>query len=179
MIVFFGPAGAGKSMQGQILAARHGWRWISAGNLLRESKDQEIRETIARGDLVNPEQIGALMIKAINDAERNGVDVILDGWPRSLEQAKMLTEYERNGGAKLTAAVLITVPKEEIMARMKIRGRSDDMNPAALQKRLEIFANNMQPLLDYYDSEGVKVVKINGVGTVGKIHDEIEEALES
>ena len=56
MIVFFGPAGAGKSVQGQILAARHGWRWLSSGQLLRDSRDPEIAELMRTGALVGSDQ---------------------------------------------------------------------------------------------------------------------------
>ena len=50
MIIFFGPAGAGKSVQGQILSARHGWRWLSAGQLLRDSKDPELLKVMSTGE---------------------------------------------------------------------------------------------------------------------------------
>ena len=55
MIVFFGPAGAGKSVQGQMLAARNGWRWLSAGQLLRDTRDPELFAQMRTGGLVDPE----------------------------------------------------------------------------------------------------------------------------
>jgi adenylate kinase len=51
MIVFFGPPGAGKSVQGQLLAARQGWRWLSTGQLLRDTKDPEIAKILLSGKL--------------------------------------------------------------------------------------------------------------------------------
>ena len=66
MIVFFGPAGAGKSVQGQILAARFGWRWLSAGQLLRDSKDIEVLKQMRTGNLVTTETVNRLMGEALN-----------------------------------------------------------------------------------------------------------------
>ena len=63
MIIFFGPAGAGKSVQGQILAARHGWRWMSAGQLLRDTHDPELIRQMQSGDLVPPETINRITAK--------------------------------------------------------------------------------------------------------------------
>ena len=54
MIVFFGPAGAGKSVQGNLLAARNDWRWLGAGQLLRDSKDPELLAQMSTGQLVDP-----------------------------------------------------------------------------------------------------------------------------
>lgn len=81
MIVFFGPAGAGKSVQGQILAARFGWRWLSAGQLLRDSKDIEVLKQMRTGNLVTTETVNRLMGEALNRA-CDIPNVILDGFPR-------------------------------------------------------------------------------------------------
>ena len=92
MIVFFGPAGAGKSVQGQILAARHGWRWLSSGQLLRDSRDPEIMEQMRKGALVSTEQTNKVITEALDRAEN--IEVILDGFPRKLDQAEWLHETQ-------------------------------------------------------------------------------------
>ena len=81
MIIFFGPAGAGKSVQGQILAARHGWRWLSAGQLLRDTRDPEVMECLRSGELVPVETISRVMDTALANAG-DIHKVILDGFPR-------------------------------------------------------------------------------------------------
>ena len=81
MIVFFGPAGAAKSVQGQILAARFGWRWLSAGQLLRDSKDIEVLKQMRTGNLVTTETVNRLVGEALNRA-CDIPNVILDGFPR-------------------------------------------------------------------------------------------------
>ena len=92
MIVFFGPAGAGKSVQGQMLAARNGWRWLSAGQLLRDTRDPELFAQMRTGGLVDPEKVNKLIGEALDRAK--DIDrVVLDGYPRQLAQAKWLIEH--------------------------------------------------------------------------------------
>src|ERR671933_3055320 len=93
MIVFFGPAGAGKSVQGQLLAARNGWRWLSAGQLLRDTHDIEVIKEMQSGQLVKTETVNKLMGEALRRA-KNIDRVILDGFPRQLSQAKWLIETQ-------------------------------------------------------------------------------------
>ncbi len=82
MIVFFGPAGAGKSVQGQILSARHGWRWLSAGQMLRDTHDHDLIRDMQSGNLVDEQRVNTIMrngLKASADLEH----VILDGYPQA------------------------------------------------------------------------------------------------
>ena len=97
MIVFFGPAGAGKSVQGQILAARHGWRWLSAGQLLRDSRDLEVMEQMRAGKLVSPELTYQIISESLERAQ-DIEGIILDGFPRMLEQAKWLQDNKTKHG---------------------------------------------------------------------------------
>ena len=125
MIIFFGPAGAGKSVQGQILSARHGWRWLSAGQLLRDSRDPELLKEMSSGDLVSEERVN----QVVKDALVNSKDidkVILDGYPRQLGQAKWLVETEPEHEHSIQMVVVLEVPKSEIERRLHVRGRVDD-----------------------------------------------------
>src|SRR6476660_1363675 len=97
MIVFFGPAGAGKSVQGQMLAARQGWRWLSAGQLLRDTRDPELFAQMQTGGLVDPAKVNALMGDAIARAT-NINRVIIDGFPRQMAQAEWLVESKAHHG---------------------------------------------------------------------------------
>ena len=179
MIVFFGPAGVGKSMQGQMLAARHGWRWLSAGNLLREkSSDPEIAKMLTTGNLLPPQIVNRVVLTATDLAHSEGVRVILDGYPRSLDQANKLTDHETKRASRIgvNIAIVISAPAEEIFKRLAIRGRMDDA-PDTIAHRLEVYKQETEPVLNYYRELGVPVVEIDGVGTVGEVHDRIEEAL--
>jgi len=110
MIVFFGPAGAGKSVQGQLLAARNDWRWLSAGQLLRDTRDAEVLEAMQSGQLVDTDKVSELMGEAIKRAG-NISRVILDGFPRQFSQAEWLIENKSHHGRDIQLVVVLEVPK--------------------------------------------------------------------
>ncbi|MFZ1360731.1 MAG: nucleoside monophosphate kinase [Candidatus Saccharimonadales bacterium] len=175
MIVFFGPAGAGKSVQGQMLAARNGWRWLSAGQMLRDTHDMELISEMQTGKLVNSERVNQLMGEAIRRSL--SIDnVILDGFPRELSQAKWLIENKSHHGRDIKLIVVLEVPKSELLKRLEVRGRADD-TPEAIDERLRLYRTEMYPVLGYFTEEGVNIVHIDGVGTVGQVHDRIMEEL--
>lgn len=177
MIVFFGPAGAGKSVQGQMLAARNGWRWLSAGQMLRDTRDLELMKQMQTGQLVDPEKVNDLMGEAIRRAE-NIDRVILDGFPRQMSQAKWLIEHKSHHGRDIQLVVVLEVPKSELLKRLEVRGRVDD-TPEAIDERLRIYRTEMYPILSYLTEQHVNIVHIDGVGTVGQVHDRITEELEA
>lgn len=137
MIVFFGPAGAGKSVQGQMLAARHGWRWLSAGQLLRDTHDMELIKEMQTGGLVNPERVNELMGEALKRA--TNIDrVIIDGFPRQLSQAKWLIDSQSTHQRSVGLVIVLEVPRSELLKRLEVRGRADD-TPEAIDERLKIY----------------------------------------
>ena len=177
MILMFGPAGAGKSLQGQILAARHNWQWISVGAVLREQSDPAIKEALAHGDLLPGEVTNKLVAERLN-RESDLSTVILDGYPRSLDQAEALVDYlGKRGNGAIDLVIVLDVGREEILRRLAKRGRSDD-TPDAIAKRLDIFAEKGQEILDYLTDQDVWVERVAGNRTVGQVHDQIEEVVE-
>ncbi len=177
MIVFFGPAGAGKSVQGQMLAARMGWRWLSAGQLLRDTHDPEIIEGLQTGQLVSHDMIIRIMgeaLKRATDVDR----VILDGFPRKLEQAQWLIDSQPEHNRSVGVVVVLEVPREELLKRLHIRGRADD-TPEAIDERLNIYRQEMYPILAYFTEQNIPVVHVDGVGSVGQVHDRIAQELTS
>lgn len=171
MIAFFGPAGAGKSVQGQMLAARMGWRWLSSGQLLRDTRDPKLLEYLQTGKLVSDEMVIGIFKEALKHAAEVP-NVILDGFPRKLTQARWLIESQADHNQKIDLAIVVEVPREELLRRMAIRGRADD-TPEAIDERLNIYRKEMYPILGYLTEQGIPVVHIDGVGTVGQIHDRI------
>lgn len=177
MIVFFGPAGAGKSVQGQILAARHGWRWLSSGQLLRDSRHPEIAEQMRKGALVSSDQINEVIADALERAK--DIDqVILDGYPRKLEQAQWLIETQPRHERSIGIAIVLEVPRAELEKRLKVRGRIDD-TAEVIEERLNIYRQEIYPILTYLTEQKVRIAHIDGTGTVGEIHDRIEAELEA
>ncbi len=177
MIIFFGPAGAGKSVQGQLLSARHGWRWLSAGQLLRDSKDPELLNIMSTGKLVSSEVTNKLMGEAIKRSHDIS-HLILDGYPRDMSQAKWLIENKTHHGRDIQLIIVVEVPKSELLKRLAIRGRADDV-PEVIDERLRIYRKEMYPILSYFTEQNVNIVHIDGVGTVGQVHDRIVEEIEA
>ncbi|MCL2451726.1 nucleoside monophosphate kinase [Candidatus Saccharibacteria bacterium] len=180
MILLFGSAGSGKSTQGQILAERYDWKWLSTGQMFRESNDPEVMGYVNRGELV-PDEITNKVLVAALDAnsvcgEKGGV--ILDGYPRKLEQVKFLLSYSRNrcGNNNINLVVMIDVDKDEVLKRMALRGRDDD-TPEEIEKRLGIYHAAIDPILDYLEQENVPVVHIDGVGEIEEIQGRIRAVL--
>jgi len=177
MIVFFGPAGAGKSVQGQMLAARNGWRWLSAGQLLRDTHDIDLIKEMQTGKLVPTEKVNELMNDALKRAQ-NVSNVILDGYPRQLSQAKWLIDSRENHQHDIQLVVVLEVPRSELLKRLEVRGRVDD-TPEAVDERLKIYRTEMYPILSYLTEMNVRITHIDGTGTVGQVHDKIMEELEA
>lgn len=177
MIIFFGPAGAGKSVQGQLLAARNNWRWLSAGQLLRDTHDVELIKEMQTGALIDPVRVNAIMADALQRA-KNIDRVILDGFPRRLDQAEWLIESQPNHQRDIKLVVVLEVPMSELMKRLEVRGRADDV-PEVINERLRIYRTEMYPILSYFTEQGVNIVHIDGTGSVGQVHDRIMEELEA
>lgn len=177
MIVFFGPAGSGKSVQGQILAARQGWRWLSSGQLLRDSHNIEIIEGLQSGKLTSTATVNKIVGEALARA-KNVDKVILDGYPRLLEQAEWLVNSQSEHGQAISLAFVIEVPRAELMKRLEVRGRNDD-TPDAIDERLKIYRQEVYPILNYLTEKNIPISHIDGTGTVGQVHDKIIEELEA
>lgn len=178
MIVFFGPAGAGKSVQGNLLAARNDWRWLGAGQLLRDSKDPELLKRMSTGKLVEPEIVNRIMGEALSRANDKVHKVILDGYPRQLAQAEWLFESKEHHGRNIELVIVLEVPRSELLRRLEIRGRMDD-TPEIIDERLKIYRQEMYPVLNYLNEKGVRIAHIDGTGSVGQVHDRIMEEIES
>ena len=175
MILLFGPTGAGKSMQGQMLAIRQGWKWLSTGEMLRQSTDEEVIATLKSGELVSDELTYQVFEEAVQDARsKNYPNIIIDGFPRTREQAAWLDEYMAKMGEKIDVVVVLEVPEAEIMARLEKRHRMED-TPETIAKRMTIYRQKMYPVLGIFAEAGVRIVHLDGTGTAGEVHDRIFE----
>lgn len=177
MIIFFGPAGAGKSIQGQMLSARHGWRWLSTGQMFRDTKDEAIHKILASGNLIDNETTYKVVQEALDNA-RDIDQLILDGFPRTLEQAEWMVESHESLGRKIESIIVLEVPESEIMRRLAIRGRKED-TPDVIANRMNIYRKEMYPILSYFAEQQIRIVHIDGTGTVGEVHDRIQAELEA
>ncbi|MEP7020777.1 MAG: adenylate kinase [Pseudonocardiales bacterium] len=162
-LLLIGPPGSGKGTQGERLAQRLDLEHIAAGDLLRAEVDgqtplgRRVAEMMQRGDLV-PDAIilGLLMPKVLAAADANGY--LLDGFPRSVEQAVEARKLADQAGAGPDAVIYLDAPRDELMrrilARAETEGRADD-NPTTVANRLEVFDEATRPLVDYYRDRGM------------------------
>ncbi len=177
MIIFFGPAGAGKSVQGQILAARHSWRWLSAGQLLRDTHDSKLINEMQTGDLVESGRVNDIIGDALGRSK--DIDhVILDGFPRQLVQAKWLIDSQPQHQRSIALAVVLEVPRDDLLKRLTLRGRKDD-EPEIIEERLKVYRQEIYPILTYLTEQNIRIAHIDGTGTVGQVHDRIEAELKA
>lgn len=177
MILMFGPAGAGKSLQGQFIALRHNWTWLSAGQVLRDAHNPEIDKLMRTGALLPEDMVNHVVLRKL-DEQFDLDQLILDGYPRSLGQAKALSEYSRKrfGHDCVDLIIALDVSEREILKRLALRGRMDD-SEAVVKHRLSVYHDQTQPLLDYFAERKVPVVVVDGNGKPGETFDRIEEVL--
>lgn len=170
-------------MQGQMLAVRQGWKWLSTGQMLRDSDDPEVIEVLKSGELVSDELTYEVFAKAIEDARANNfAQIIVDGFPRTKEQAAWLADYMENHHETIDIVIVLEVPESEIMARLEKRHRMED-TPETIAKRMNIYRQKMYPVLGTFAEDGIKIVHLDGTGTAGEVHDriydEVFETIES
>lgn len=177
MILFFGPPGSGKSVQGKLLVERNGWQWLSTGDLFRNSRDPEVLERLATGELIDDELTNKVLDKAIQNV-KSDLPIVLDGYPRNLEQVEWLANYLPGHGRKIECVILFEVPREELISRLAGRGRAED-TPDVINRRLDIYQEKTSPVVDHYRNNGISVIAIDGTGAVNDVHQRIQEAVNS
>jgi len=162
-VLLIGPPGSGKGTQGDRLATRLGIEHLAAGDLLRAEVRQgtplgrQVADIMQRGELV-PDLVilSLLMPRVLAAAEASGY--LLDGFPRSVEQAREARKLAAQAGAGPDAVVYLDAPREElvrrILARAGVEGRADD-NPETVENRLRVFDEATAPLVDHYRDRGL------------------------
>lgn len=183
VILLMGPPGAGKGTQGDKLARARRLHKLSTGDMLRhhvrEQTDlgKQAKQLMDAGDLV-PDGLIVDMVEATVD-ELDEVRVLLDGFPRTTAQAEALDALLARHQASLTAALLLEVPQEQLIARLLKRaqdeGRSDD-NETTIRNRMNVYNGQTKPLVDYYDGHGV-LRRIDGEGSVEAVFARISGVL--
>jgi len=164
MIILFGLAGSGKGTQSKALAEILGWRTFSVGQVIRDTG--EYAAVIDKGNLIPDEDVIRLMTRQIEKAEAEGFDVILDGYPRTEYQAKWLMDHM---AGKIDGAIILEVPKEELYDRLALRGRDDDKEKESIDRRFEIFEQNICSILPQLEAKNIPIERVNGVGEIDEV----------
>ncbi len=165
-VVLLGPPGAGKGTQAQKLSEKLGIPQISTGDLFRKNIGDgtplglEAKRYLDAGDLVPSELTNKLVEDRITQPDA-GQGFILDGYPRSVEQAEALDEMLTKRNAKLDAVLEFVVSEEELFTRLKARGRADDTEEV-IHNRMQVYRDETQPLLEYYRDNNLQTVDAVG-----------------
>lgn len=210
IVVLTGAPGAGKGTQAELLAKREGYRKLSTGDALRKhvKEGTEVGKVaaglMARGLLV-PDDVLFGIIRAELTAARADEVILLDGYPRNLDQAAALESLRQTQAVK--GVVQLDVPREELIQRLsgrrvcggcgatyhvvenppQLAGRCDkcgqavtqrvDDNPDSVAVRLDVYTQSTRPILDYYGKKGlVKLVK--GSGDLEAIYKDLKSVIQ-
>ena len=178
-LVLVGPPGAGKGTQAVLLSEKLGIPHISTVDLFLANTGEgaelglEAKSYMDAGNLVPTEITNRMVDARLDDADaQNGF--LLDGFPRSVEQADALKEMLAKRGVKLDAVIEFQVDEDTVVERMLARGRADDTEDV-IRNRMSVYRRETEPLIDYYKDI---LLPINAVGTVEEIHDRTMAALQ-
>lgn len=173
-ILLIGPQGSGKSTQGKLLAEYLQVPYISTGDIFRQiaSQDSEqgkkIKQIIESGNLVDDQTTAGLLKKRIEQDDCSQ-GFVIDGYPRNLEQVSLVPTLN------FDKVLYINVLEQEVVERLLKRGRIDDTEEG-VKRRLNLYHQQTQPLLDYYKSKGI-LVEVNGKGDIKAVQDEIKKSI--
>ena len=184
-MLLLGPQGAGKGTQAKRISAEYGIPHIASGEILRAEMNADtnlgrrVKDVYDRGDLVSDD----LMIELIrNRLEQPDTEpgFILDGFPRTTVQAEALDSMFADIGRNFSVAFALQIPDEVAFERLRKRaeleGRPDDTDEA-IQRRLDNYHRETEPLIEYYRTRG-NLVPIRGDRSENQVFSDIQQALE-
>jgi adenylate kinase len=184
-VLLIGPPGAGKGTQATRIAEHFDLARIATGDLLREevAKGTELgqvaRQYMDQGDLVPDELVIQLTRNRMLEASEEEGGYVLDGYPRTLAQAEAAYRWAMAKGIPFDLTLYFEIEEQELLARLAGRAREEhrsDDTEETVRHRLEVFANQTYPLVDYYQRRGI-LVRINAVGPIDAISEQIFASL--
>jgi adenylate kinase len=184
-VLLLGPQGSGKGTQAKRIEAEYGIPHIATGDMLRNAIAHEtglglrVKPILESGELVPDELMIAIIRDRLSqDDAANGF--VLDGFPRTTEQAEALDAMLREIDHDLNLVLELQVPDEvgveRLLRRSAAEGRSDD-TPEAIRRRLDLYHRHTEPLVAHYRAQG-KLVGIHGDRSIDEVFGEIQDVLE-
>ena len=183
--IIFGPPGSGKGTQAARIEKEFHLAHLSTGAILRAEvkRGTEIGKEVARimaaGDLV-PDDLMVRIVRQHLPARAAGTGVLLDGFPRTVQQARALDAMLAQEGRRVDFVVALEVPEEElverILQRAAVQGRADDTT-AAIAERMHEYHELTEAVLDHYRKQGVRVEAVDGTGDPDDVFERVRSAI--
>jgi len=183
-LLIVGPQGSGKGTQGVRVAEALGIPVVSTGDIFRANikngtdLGRKVTAILEAGDLVPDELTSEIVRDRLSEEDAAG-GFLLDGYPRNTVQVGHLDAFLADSGQSLDAVILLDVPREESIARLRLRavdqGRSDDTEEV-IARRLDIYENETAPIIGVYEQRGI-VDRIDGTGELDEVTARITAAL--
>jgi adenylate kinase len=183
--LIFGPPGSGKGTQAVRISEELHLVHLSTGEILRAEMargsdlGKEVERIVAAGDLV-PDELMDRVVDARLDEGGKPPGMLLDGFPRTLEQAQALDRMLARRGLKVSFLLALEAPEELLIERLLKRaereGRVDDTKKV-IEERMREYHHRTEAVLDYYRRTGVPVLEVDGVGTVEEVFDRVRRVL--
>ena len=180
-VVLLGPPNSGKGTQGAALCRRLGVPAISTGDMLREAVKagsdlgRRVEGIMAAGELVDDDTIDQVVRERLGRVPAGG-GFLLDGYPRTVGQARTLEDILAGGNTGgLDAVLLVQVPEAELVRRGLGRGREDDREEV-IRERLRVYREKTEPLIGYYSEQGL-LREIDGSRPISEVTSQMLTAL--
>ena len=179
-LILFGPPGAGKGTQAIKIAEKYNWKHVSTGDILRAEVNNgtplglKVKSIMDSGHLVSDALLTEIMMTVfLNNPTVKGF--VLDGFPRTLNQAHELDRMLQEHGEKVSLVLALEVNEEELVKRLLNRvhehGRKDDTEDV-IKNRLVQYHHHTKPLIDYYIEKQI-YKKVYGIGTIEDIFEQL------
>lgn len=175
MIIFTGVAGSGKSVQGKMLADYLGLPWLSTGEFLRMLISGDRRKDMQEGKLLDDKEIIGLVQRIFNVVDTDH-EFILDGFPRTVQQADWLLNQVKHGQLKISAVIHLTATEESVRRRLLKRGRLDDTD-SAIKERFKEYSETILPILEHFKQAKILVYDIDAQQSVQEVQKAIRNAV--
>jgi adenylate kinase len=210
IVVFLGPPGAGKGTQAKLISQELKLRHVSTGDMLRSAVEKQTplglkaKEYMDRGDLVPDELVIAMVEQEVLQAE----NLVLDGFPRTLNQAKALESMLSKHGKGVDKVILFEIGDDYIVERLSGRRtcpkcgavyhmkfnppkedelcdvcgvkliQREDDREEVVRKRLEVYRKQTAELIDFYEKED-KLIRLDALKSIEELYEEIKKALKN